>query len=87
MTLRAGKTQAIREEGGKLAEGLGAAETRSAPRGMNGSAAGWLDSVLALELLWALYLSKQLSSICVQSAAGWGIQHAGRASAGGGERA
>ena len=32
--------------------------------------------------LWSycgLLLSKQLSSICVQSAAGWGIQHSGRA--------
>lgn len=86
MTLRAGKTRAIREEGEKLAEGLGAAETRLALRGMDGSAAGWLDSVLALERLWALVEQTAFQRLCAECC--WvGVQHSGRASAGGGERA
>ena len=42
MTLRAGKTQAIREEGEKPAKGLGAAETRSALSGTDGRLSGWV---------------------------------------------
>lgn len=80
MTLRAGKTRAIREEGEKLAEGLGAAETRLALRGMDGSAAGWLDSVLALERLWALVEQTAFQRLCAECC--WvGVQHSGRASA------
>ena len=53
--------------------GWGRKETHT--RAAEDPAAAWLDVVLAVEPLWALYsFSKWFPSICVQSDAGQGIQ-------------